>query len=148
VSKLVVAAERTVNDSMAIVRKIAFAAVNFGGGEVAVRGPRSGGPTGSVEHEAIEIARAVDARPVIYTAAESEDSRAATFNRDYELVTGADLVLAFFLEGSDMGGGTGHVIKAAIDRDIAVEAFSVDAEGELEYLFADGGWKDRGGDCE
>jgi hypothetical protein len=146
--KLVVAAERTIIDSWSIVKKIAFVAVNYGGGEIAVRGPRSGGPTGSVEREAIEIARAVDASPVIYIAKESEDTRAATFNRDYELVTGADMVLAFFHEGSDMGGGTGHVVKAAIDRDIAVEAFSVDADGELEYLFADGGWREREGDCE
>ena len=146
--KLVVAAERTVTDSWPIIRKIAFAAVNYGGGEVAIRGPRSGGPTGPVERETIEIARAVDANPVIYIAKESDDSRSAIFNRDYELVTGADLVLAFFKEGSDMGGGTGHVVKAAIDRDIAVEAFSVDEEGELEFLLADGGWKEHGGECE
>lgn len=144
--KLVIAAERTVPVSWPIVKKIAFAAVHYGGGEVAVRGPRSGGTTSPVENEAIEIARMVDAKPMIYVAAESDDARAATYNRDYEMVTGADLVLAFFNEGSDMGGGTGHVVKAAIDREVAVDAFSVDATGKLNHFIEDGGWRDREGD--
>ena len=144
-SKLVVAAERGVIDSWPIIRKIAVHAVLYTDGEIAIRGPRSGGPTGPVEEQALEIARACSATPVIYVPEASCDARAATFKRDYELVEGADIVLAFFREGSDMGGGTGHVVKAAIDREVAVDAFSVSEDGDIEPLFADGGWREREG---
>jgi hypothetical protein len=144
-SKLVVAAERGVVDSWPIIRKIAVHAVLFTDGEIAVRGPISGGVTGPVEEQAVAIAKAVSATPAIYVPIPSDDARAGVFHRDYKLVEGAELILAFFREGSDMGGGTGHVVKAAIDREVAVDAFSVSEDGDIEPLFADGGWREREG---
>jgi hypothetical protein len=59
----------------------------------------------------------------------------ATFNRDNEMVSQADLVLAFFEPGHIMAGGTGHVVETAIDRGVPVYSFaqshsSLDRVGE------------------
>jgi hypothetical protein len=63
--------------------------------------------------------------------------RAAVFHRDYHLVEGASEVLAFFSPEREMDGGTGHVVKAALDRGVKVDAYSVHPDGTLVYLGSD-----------
>jgi hypothetical protein len=139
--KVVVAAERTVSEK-AVLYRLASKMVMFHGGVLAVRGPRAGGLTGFIEQMAMDIALIYQMGVEIHMPEESKGPRASNFKRDYELVSGADLVLAFFSEGSDMGGGTGHVVKAAIDREVAVEAYLVTDTGDLRTLISDGGWLD------
>jgi hypothetical protein len=38
-----------------------------------------------------------------------------------------------------MDGGTGHIVKAALDRGVPVEAYSVRPDGTLVYLGSDDG---------
>lgn len=47
----------------------------------------------------------------------------AAFLRDNEMVSGSDLVLAFFDPQNVMTGGTGHVVETAIDRGVPVYSF-------------------------
>ena len=56
-----------------------------------------------------------------------DQGRAQVFNRDLEMVSGADLVLAFLGEDG-MVGGTAHVVEAAIDRGVPVYSFIVAEE--------------------
>lgn len=50
----------------------------------------------------------------------------ATFLRDNDMVSSADLVLAFFDPHHVMAGGTGHVVETAIDRNVPVYSFAID----------------------
>ena len=54
--------------------------------------------------------------------------RAGIYNRDYQLVDEADLVLAFFTSEHVMAGGTGHVVEAALARNVPVRAWTWDEE--------------------
>ena len=65
--------------------------------------------------------------------------RESTFKRDYKMVEGADAVLAIFDPSAVMAGGTGHVVKAALDRGIPVEAYTFDPDGDLIYIGSDEG---------
>jgi len=56
---------------------------------------------------------------------EPELGRAGTFLRDVEYAKKADLVLAFF-QGTEMGGGTAHVVEKAIDQEVPVYAYGFD----------------------
>lgn len=51
--------------------------------------------------------------------------RAGTFIRDVELVRMADLVLCFF-SGTEISGGTAHVVEKAIDLEVPVYAYGFD----------------------
>jgi len=55
--------------------------------------------------------------------------RDQTYRRDFELVSAADRVIAYFSEDHVMEGGTGHVVEAALARNIPVEAWSFDDAG-------------------
>lgn len=48
----------------------------------------------------------------------------AVFNRDTELVSAADVVIAFLTEAG-LEGGTGHVVERAIDRGVPVYSFTL-----------------------
>jgi hypothetical protein len=50
---------------------------------------------------------------------------AQVFTRDRDMVSGADIVLAFFSEGHVMEGGTGHVVEAAIDHNVPTYSFTL-----------------------
>lgn len=65
-------------------------------------------------------------------------SRGATYDRDYELISAADQVEAFF-EDESMPGGTGHVVDAALARRRRVYAWQVRRYGEFERI---GEWED------
>jgi hypothetical protein len=54
--------------------------------------------------------------------------RAATYNRDISMVARCDLVLAFFM-GTEMSGGTEHVVEKAIDQQIPVYSYGFVEEG-------------------
>lgn len=104
---------------------------------IAFRGNRDHEPASPVERAVATMGHEL-AHPVIcYEPALG--GRSATFNRDYSLVSTADQVLAFFSTDREMSGGTGHVVKAALDLGIEVEAYTVSPEGELEYLGSDEG---------
>lgn len=54
--------------------------------------------------------------------------RASVYERDFRLVDAASRVVAFFPLDSFMAGGTGHVVKAALDRGVEVEAYALDGD--------------------
>lgn len=60
--------------------------------------------------------------------------REQTYIRDFELVQSADRVVAYFDSENVMGGGTAHVVEAAMMRDIPVEAWSIDDKGHIERV--------------
>ena len=53
---------------------------------------------------------------------DAEGGRGAVFQRDYEMVSRADVVLCYF-DTTSMSGGTQHVVDAAIDRETPVYAW-------------------------
>jgi hypothetical protein len=55
--------------------------------------------------------------------------REQVFVRDLDMVTKADYAIAFFPTPA-MDGGTGHVVEAAWNRGVAVEAWWIDPDGE------------------
>lgn len=52
--------------------------------------------------------------------------RQQVFLRDVSMVAASDLVVAFFREGDEMTGGTGHIVEKALDQRIPVHAYAVD----------------------
>jgi len=58
--------------------------------------------------------------------------RQEVFNRDMDMVTGADLVLAVFSPERAMSGGTAHVVEKAMD--IRVPAYAFAYTGRLERV--------------
>lgn len=58
--------------------------------------------------------------------------------RDYALVDGADKVIAYFSRSGFMQGGTGHVVQAALNRNVPVEAWTHDDGGSMIALQDDG----------
>lgn len=52
-----------------------------------------------------------------------------TYARDYRLVAEADELFAYFSEGKVMEGGTGHVVKAALEVGTKVTAYEVTSGG-------------------
>lgn len=66
--------------------------------------------------------------------APTKGGRAATFHRDYDMVDDTTSVHAYFSAGREMSGGTGHVVKAALDRGVEVEAWGMDPDGKLHLI--------------
>ena len=62
---------------------------------------------------------------VEWVAPDPEGGRGATFLRDVDMVTRADVVLCFF-GGLEMSGGTAHVVEAATDKETPVYAWGFD----------------------
>lgn len=58
--------------------------------------------------------------------------------RDYALVDGADKVIAYFSRRGFMQGGTGHVVQAALNCNVPVEAWMHDEGGNMIALQDDG----------
>jgi len=57
--------------------------------------------------------------------------RSQTYQRDFEMVSVADRVVAYFDEGHIMEGGTGHVVEAALAREVPVEAWAISGDGRI-----------------
>lgn len=115
--------------------------------EVAVRGPAGADKnnvfgvetTSPVEALAYRLAVTTSRRGEVYRPIVDSHGRAAVFERDYTLVDNASRVYAFFSPGGVMEGGTGHVVKAALDREIPVEAYTIDDDGHLVWVGSDDG---------
>jgi len=69
---------------------------------------------------------------VIWVKPEGSD-RSQVFLRDLDLVSRADYVIAYFPTPA-MDGGTGHIVDAAWNKGVPVEAWYVHPDGELERI--------------
>jgi hypothetical protein len=93
---------------------------------VVMRRPIKGRP-GRFEQLVAEWCRMFDHLEHRWAMPEAGNGAGAAFRRDYDMVAGADLVLAF-LTPDGMVGGTAHVVEAAIDRGSPVYSFIVGEE--------------------
>lgn len=59
--------------------------------------------------------------------------RSQVYLRDLDMVTRADYVVAFFPTPA-MDGGTGHIVEAAWNKGVSIEAWWVQADGSLERI--------------
>jgi len=100
------------------------------GETLSIRTSGSGAFTSPTEELVAHIANAVGRSIVRW---QPSDGRHA-FQRDYQMVERSSMVVAFFVSGDEMTGGTGHVVKAALDRDIPVEAYALWPDGEITLL--------------
>jgi hypothetical protein len=66
---------------------------------------------------------------VVWCYPDRRGGREGTYVRDAHMAGMADLVLAFFLPGKVMTGGTGHVVEKALDKDIPIQAYELDESG-------------------
>lgn len=118
-------------------------AVEPPGEVVAIRiGRASAEPPSPTERFAMEIAPSLG--HIVRTWAPALPGRDSVFRRDFLMVEAANRVIAFFSPGQEMEGGTGHVVKAALDRGIPVEAYGLDDAGSLELIGSDDGRPSRG----
>jgi hypothetical protein len=69
--------------------------------------------------------------------------RAGVYNRDIGMVRQASAVFAVFSPDRVMEGGTGHVVKAALDAEVPVEAYTLDEDGTLVLIGSDEGNPNR-----
>lgn len=133
----VVVGSRDLPLSIGIITRVAseFASSNddeaFG-----VRAPFAENDVASPVERLVETIAERLGRPVIRFSP-TRGGREATFHRDYDLVTEASAVLAFFSPEREMDGGTGHVVKAALDRGVKVDAYGVHPDGTLVFLGSD-----------
>jgi len=97
----------------------------------------SSDPASPVERLVEAVASRLDRQIIRFSP--TKGGRSAVFFRDYDLVTGADEVLAFFSTEREMEGGTGHVVKAALDRGVKVNAYACRPDGTLVFLGSDDG---------
>lgn len=105
---------------------------------LAVRAPRSAQtPTTQLEKFIWDMAAQFDR--VAHMQIPTSNQKGDVYKRDYELVEGADGVLAFFAPDQEMEGGTGHVVQAALARSIPVEAYRMADNGRPELLGSDDG---------
>lgn len=93
---------------------------------VHLRSPRSG-QQGAFERTVAEICYH-NGYPVVWHQPEP-GGRGAVFVRDYHMVESCDSVIAFFSEGNIMAGGTGHVVDAALAKEIPVAAWEIGRSG-------------------
>src|SRR5258708_38781413 len=114
--------------------------------DIGVRVPRgSDEPTGALERFVAEITEGLG-RTVVRNRAWT-NKEGDVYKRDCEMVEQAISVLAFFAPDQEMEGGTGHVVQAALARNIPVEAYRMSETGRPELLGSDdgilqGGWLD------
>jgi hypothetical protein len=107
--------------------------------EVAVRGPKAlDGFASTLEEWAYRITAATGRDPRVYRPVEG-NGRQSVYMRDYDLVDMSEHVYAYFAPDHIMEGGTGHVVKAALDRHIPVEAWTINDEGQLVLVGSDDG---------
>lgn len=103
---------------------------------VGLRCDRMGNLASPVERLASSIATALGLPIHLFS---SVTARSGVYHRDYDLVRGSTRVFALFSPLREMDGGTAHVVKAALDEGIPVEAWVLDEDGSLFYLGSDEG---------
>ena len=94
-------------------------------------------PASPVEKLVESVGIRLDRRIIRFSP--TKGGRSAIFFRDYDLVGEASEVVDFFSPDREMEGGTGHVVKAALDRGVRVEAYSCQPDGTLVFLGSDEG---------
>lgn len=104
---------------------------------IAIRKSRSGDLSSPLEQLASLIGEKAGLRVVSYCATTAE--RRSVYLRDYAMVRSSDRVFAVFSPERVMTGGTAHVVKAALDEEIPVEAYTFDEDGTLLFLGSDEG---------
>lgn len=67
--------------------------------------------------------------------------REGTYQRDWALVQQSDRVMAFFDRNMDLNTGTAHVVHAAIQKSVPVEAWAVDVGGMLSLIGSADGYE-------
>lgn len=108
------------------------------GSVIRVRAPRAAPhPVTPLEKLIWEIGPSMDR--VVHLVTPSTNKRNGTYQRDYELVENAKGVLAFFAPDQEMEGGTGHVVQAALNKNIPVEAYRMNDDGRPELMGSDDG---------
>lgn len=90
------------------------------------------GPVGPFEAEVARICGKFGI-PVEYVQPEG-GGRESVYNRDYVMVERSDRILAFFPQGEEMSGGTGHVVDAALAKYAPVNAWTIDEQGNIERI--------------
>ena len=103
---------------------------------VAIRSVQDGLPTSPIESLAVLLSHAVGVPVVLYTP---KEQRAGVYNRDIAMVRSSSSVFAVFSPQNVMDGGTAHVVKAALDAEVPVEAYTTDEEGSLVLIGSDDG---------
>lgn len=93
--------------------------------------------TGPIERLVTIICESLGVPVVQYSP--SSGGRAKVYLRDYALVRSSTSVFAVFSPDRVMDGGTGHIIKAALDEEIPVEAYTIDDDGSLMMIGSDDG---------
>lgn len=104
-----------------------------------LRADQDGKIASQVEELALTLAKLRKRGIVVFTYRPDGGGRAKVYERDYRLVEESERVIAFFHPERVMEGGTGHVVKAALDRGIPVEAWTIRDDGELEAIGSDDG---------
>lgn len=133
---IAVVASRDLWPTPEVVAAVA-AAVGSHGEPVAIRASTKSVIASHVEEAAVKLCDlfSVELRPY----KPEGPGREAVFERDYRLVENSSKVYAFFAPGEEMQGGTGHVVKAALDRGVDVEAFGLDEQGNVVLLGSEEG---------
>lgn len=107
------------------------------GQSIGIRIPRSAEePTSPLERWVFQAGPKMG-HPVVWWRADT-NKRDSVYRRDYEMVEKATGVLAFFAPDREMEGGTGHVVTAALARNVPVEAYRLTDDGRPELLGSDG----------
>lgn len=102
------------------------------GSKVLLRAPRNPEePVGKVESVAAQMATDLQLE-VEMCFPPVGGGREGVLRRDYDMVERADRVIAYFSPERVMDGGTGHLVEAAINRDIPTEAWRLDVDGRLD----------------
>lgn len=109
-------------------------------------------PPGRFEQLIAELIRQSGHLELRWMLPDPEGGPGAAFNRDNEMVSLADLVLAFFDPERVMAGGTGHVVETAVDRHVPVYSYAFDetemqrvgeSDPDARWQAVIGGWFDR-----
>jgi hypothetical protein len=104
------------------------------GSIVLLRAPRNPSePVGKVEAVAAQMATDLQL-DVELCFPPVAGGREGVFKRDYTMIERADRVVAYFSPDKIMDGGTGHLVEAAMNRDIPSEAWRLDDGGRLERV--------------
>jgi hypothetical protein len=101
--------------------------------EIGVRASVAGHIASHIEDVAARVCRKAERAVRIYQPVAGE-GRASVYERDYRLAEQSSKVFAWVAPGEEMEGGTGHVVKAAMDRGVAVEAYRLDEDGKVVLL--------------
>jgi nucleoside 2-deoxyribosyltransferase len=101
------------------------------GTKIMLRAPRTG-EMGSFEAAVESITSSMGITTELVHPGEGD--RAEVYRRDYAMIERSDYVMAFFTEGEEMHGGTGHVVEAALAKLAPVYAWSVSPLGHLERV--------------